>query len=757
MIEQQALATQRDQLATPDTSAIERAALLDLITGDQTGYLCIGWIEGNPEVEPMQHALYYVPTQRPKADARLAELAEQGHGIYARMCLFQKLRAEGKRSDIYAVAADYDHALPSRLIWKDDTGIDTPASILIESSPNNYQALIVLDRDASTLERRHLMTTWRASGGDDCSADAVHFIRLPGGRNNKPGKNAHLVRLAVHSTRTYSADKLLARCGPINESTHTPPCYSSDDWRDLPDGAALWQSRRWQALVTRQRPQLKTLLIDRQRLALPNKRTGRTDDDSWSNQRAVFVANVLSAYDPPPLDELRAVAWHFRDYLGERKTDRQYQVDIDDLIAEYTHRFYTSKNREYQPQATKYLQPRPVTAPATAERVARGRAGNHADLVERAYQALVAQSDGAAAIVKLDQLAAELGMHRRTLGSILDELKDAGRIGERKQAGRNSGVYIPIQGVIYSEEQIAELPMAARQTDESTPNAIECTSTRLYQGGVYSQIAQADHTLPVVDQAPAPRTLTEAVEPAAAGSAGYSVDCVQYTDGRAAWRVWDDALDQVIGEYTTEAAALAAVGVEQRMLVVPAQAPTAPQEAEQPYLADFNPAWAAPLTGKPYEGRPKDFRNLEEHEQEANSAIKVRADVADVADLEIEQQQLAGPPVHKPSKSGKVTGLDRYRADVALMSDTQLAGELQKHQRTLKKHAGAVWLRDVRDRLDLVQAELDQRDDAPGPSVRARAGAGPARGSQAQRPQAAPNPFIGQASLFDAPRGVAAD
>ena len=233
--------------------------------------------------------------------------------------------------------------------------------------------------------------------------------------------------------------------------------------------------------------------------------------------------------------------------------------------------------------------------------------------------------------------------------------------------------------------------------------------------------------VPAVEQAPA------------AGSAGYSVDCVQYADGRAAWRVWDDALDQVIGEYTTEAAALAAIGAEQ-----PAQ-----QEAPAGgWLASFNLAWAVPLTGKPYEGRPKDFRNLEEHEQEANSAIKVRADVADVADLEIEQQQLAGPPVHKPSKSGKVTGLDRYRADVALMKDTELAGELKKHKATLKKHAGAVWLKDVRQRLDLVQAELDQRDgEQPQarPSARVRAGVVDARPSQARRAAGPPpNPFRGQ-------------
>jgi hypothetical protein len=41
------------------------------------------------------------------------------------------------------------------------------------------------------------------------------------------------------------------------------------------------------------------------------------------------------------------------------------------------------------------------------------------------------------------------------------------------------------------------------------------------------------------------------------GSAGYSIDGVQYADQRIVWRVWDDGRDQVISECATEADALA--------------------------------------------------------------------------------------------------------------------------------------------------------------------------------------------------------
>ncbi len=70
------------------------------------------------------------------------------------------------------------------------------------------------------------------------------------------------------------------------------------------------------------------------------------------------------------------------------------------------------------------------------------------------------------------------------------------------------------------------------------------------------------------------------------GSAGYSTEGAQYTDRRIAWRVWDDALDQVIGEHPTEAEALTAVKANQRYAAEPPQIASLPASTpiNDPYL-----------------------------------------------------------------------------------------------------------------------------------------------------------------------------
>lgn len=62
---------------------------------------------------------------------------------------------------------------------------------------------------------------------------------------------------------------------------------------------------------------------------------------------------------------------------------------------------------------------------------------------------------------------------------------------------------------------------------------------------------------------------------------------------------------------------------------------------------------------------------------------------------------------------GELDAVDRYRLDLAGMEETQLAGELKKHQRTIAKFEGQHWLDrpdGPRDRLGLVEQEIDARD-----------------------------------------------
>jgi hypothetical protein len=472
------------ELVTPALDH-HRADVADTIAHDidrsfagRSGFACLGYIEGDPLVDDMRQEFFYLPTQRTAMIARATELESLFGDVYIGQCLFQRIEEFGRSGrSVYAVARDYAHALPHNEIWKDD--VKDPHAIatrLIETRSGNYQALITLDRDCTPAERKRLMTAWRGDDGDTCSNDAVHFRRLAGGRNTKPEADNWRVRIAADTGRTYSADKLLARCEPESESTHHPDSFSSADWQELPNGESHWNSPRWQALATRQRPHLKKLLIDKEPIPLPNKRSGKTNDDSWSNQRAVFVKNALEAYDPPPLEEIRAVAWYFREYLGERKTDRQYQEDIDRLITIYLDQLYTQRGKVYSPKPTKYL-PGQHKPGVIKPRAPRGRAGCHADLVEKVYCLLQDAGDGRTAQVKIGQLADGIGVDRRTISSILVELREAGRIEKPRQVGQHGGLHIVLSGMIYSVEPIAECSTATPQTDETAIRAIESTGT----------------------------------------------------------------------------------------------------------------------------------------------------------------------------------------------------------------------------------------------------------------------------------------
>jgi hypothetical protein len=161
--------------AAPHSRHSDTAQFLDDLFSGQSGRLCLGFIDGDPRIEEMQEEWYDWPRECTTILDRYVFHDQQGHDIYVRMCLFTK--RSGK----------YINALPSRWIWQDEAKIDTPCTMLIESSEGNYQALIELDRLATTEERRRLMTAWRDArdGTDDCSADAVHHIRVPDGHNRK--------------------------------------------------------------------------------------------------------------------------------------------------------------------------------------------------------------------------------------------------------------------------------------------------------------------------------------------------------------------------------------------------------------------------------------------------------------------------------------------------------------------------------------------------------------------------------------------
>jgi len=77
-----------------------------------SGWLCLGWIDGDPDIEPMREEWFNLPAQAHQVTARAVELAEQGYKLYVARCLL----AEPRRS--------YPTALPSEWLWVDDAAID---------------------------------------------------------------------------------------------------------------------------------------------------------------------------------------------------------------------------------------------------------------------------------------------------------------------------------------------------------------------------------------------------------------------------------------------------------------------------------------------------------------------------------------------------------------------------------------------------------------------------------------------------------
>jgi hypothetical protein len=141
-------------------------------------------------------------------------------------------------------------------------------------------------------------------------------------------------------------------------------------------------------------------------------------------------------------------------------------------------------------------------------------------------------------------------------------------------------------------------------------------------------------------------------------------------------------------------------------------------DAAEPEAASYDPSLSILQNDRPYSGTTaRQYLPDAERRRLAAETMWLLPEV-DAGDIP-EQLPLEQPTKpRKPAKERKPSALDRYQVEVALMSDQQLAGELKKHTATLKKHSGARWLADVRDKLRLVEAELDSRDTTPAQAPR---------------------------------------
>jgi hypothetical protein len=450
-------------------------SFLDYLFGQREGWACLGAIDGDPQVEGLtakNQEWFAWPDQRGAMICRAEWHAEQGHNLYVRQTLFSKKRGT------------QTNALPSPIIWQDDSRADTPASVLIESSKGNYQALITLDREATTAERKRMMRAWRNArpGADDCSANPVAFVRVPGGYNRKRHGD-WLVRYAVQSARIYTADKLLARCGAGKGETQSFSPAGGLDRAQLDHWQAhieqlLNDDRTLPRAFVRDTPGRRILELRASGKGMLFHASGTWD----ASRERLWLANslVMARY----LDaQIAALLWHFEvTETVEIKGEAAVWADIHRVIA---------MARTAHPNITPRLYgPRP----AAKTKVARGRAGSHAALVERVYQLLVEHRAGAQAIIKTGEIAGVIGCHRRTIVTILNELRDAKRI-ETASLGQHGGLVVTFSGVIYSELPSAVQPVT---TPEVAVPATALGETGSLVGCVSPDRAEADHTLPRV-------------------------------------------------------------------------------------------------------------------------------------------------------------------------------------------------------------------------------------------------------------------
>jgi hypothetical protein len=459
----------REQIHAPETSAI-RAFLTAHFVG-QSGWLCLGWINGDPKVEPLRETWFELPRQLTDAIQCAQTLAECQYNLYVAPCLFRE-RTRG-----------YATALPSAWLWLDDVAI--AEAELVESSAGNYQSWLPLDRPLAARERSQLQRALRDSsaGADACSADAVHMARLPGGWNRKR-QDAWQVRLAREAEPPQSVDELRTRFPCADEAVHVEV---SGDWGALQPGDVLAHSQRFLALA-RANEQLGRLLADE---SVGIDCSGYRDT-SRSARRAIFVCQLLRARYPH--DEIRALATAFMELLDSGRGLALFQRDIDRLLAKYT-------PAAYLPQTT-----RAVRVAVVADRPTGGRP---ITLTAEALLAFYHQyADCGVRGIVLEWTRAEVARH---LGVSVDtiqrregELIAAGHLRREISADRQRSFVILSPTTWDVDAQVIPVPDCADATLPTSPASVSRTDAEETHhpavGREAAETAVAENSEPTTNQ-----------------------------------------------------------------------------------------------------------------------------------------------------------------------------------------------------------------------------------------------------------------
>lgn len=463
--------TSTKYVSAPDADPI---AFLERRYGEQDGWCCIGSITGDPRINDMTPEWYSWPGQKAAIACRLDELISTAGNIYAAPCLFRSR----KRS--------YRNALLSSWLWQDDAPADIDCTELVRTSEHSYQAWVWVDQALTSERRSVLQRHWRDMGRssgaqpDDCSADAVHMTRLPGGYNTK-AHGHYLVSVTIFDSTPRQLETLQrAWPTPLTDAVITPDWQQVDHW--YANFSALLGKDGFPRRLTKQ-SQARHILA------------GNEPDDTSEARYIVGRGLLMHGY---PIDEAATLLLRLTDWgSSARKGSDWLEADITRVLDKVA----AELGGRYRPSPTLLQAPRGSAPRPHVERRKRGRPRHAPNAANYAQWLLDYRTGEDKVLGTRKENAQQLGCSLPHLDRLEKTLRDAGcfirsRNETTTKSRRDSWLELNVPA-------LEAFLSAIKNTSEAATNAeMGVLSEDAFQGVVVRQSAQGtlqeEHTAPPV-------------------------------------------------------------------------------------------------------------------------------------------------------------------------------------------------------------------------------------------------------------------
>lgn len=496
------------RLATPQQQATagphqDVLRLLDLIGGDQQGYMELCWIDGDPSDRTSPFGRRWRPYSRERAAniaRELANLARRYGNVYVSSTLYDR-PARPQNGGV---------PLASRIVFIDDAPAhpSLPYSAVVRTSEHSRHGYMILEQPEQPAIRRELQQRLAAGlGADPSGADIEQIVRVPESWNTKRG-GRYPVWLEVDSMRTYTVAELRAHFPQQVAPAGAAPAGS--------DAGPLWQEAE---TILANIGQLLTRDKLPRRLKNPNGQSRRvlegrehiaskTGEVNTSDDRAC-VARGLIMHGYPDA-EAAALLFHLCDYgTSDMKGTAWLQQDIARLI-----RKERARQASIQPTPSRLQLDHPAQAVEQKARTSRARQDRPHRLDACDLLAWYADHIDASGCVFMtrQEVAQELSISLGTLGRLERDLRASGAI-ERRTSRDRSHSWVAVLGVI---NMPAQAPESASEEVRSAPGRI--IDARTYE---------REHTAPGI---PLPDPPAPLPSPAAAAPGGLTIDDADLSD-----------------------------------------------------------------------------------------------------------------------------------------------------------------------------------------------------------------------------------